>query len=161
MYIILSIRLLIFIGVHFITLDCSEYKLKLSREHLFPNFHLMVLSSIRRQKFKYYDLSNDRKLQHSELLSLHNEIYYLIATESFQVQLKQLLDSDSNNSISKQEWNNYFTRYLKLNFIAQIIILNQLNYYFIFYYFYRNHFRLEKRHILRRLVHNNSVTQSF
>ena len=58
-------------------------------QDLFPNFYLMVimvLSSIRRQKFKYYDLSNDRKLQHSELLSLHNEIHNLIATESFQVQ---------------------------------------------------------------------------
>ena len=68
----------------------------------------MVLSSIRRWKFKYYDLNNDEKLQHSELLCLHTEIYNLIETKSFQVQLEQLFDSESNNSISKQQWDNYF-----------------------------------------------------
>ena len=60
-----------------------------AHQDLFPNLYMMVimvLSSIRRQKFKYSDLSNDRKLQHSELLSLHTEIHNLIATESFQVQ---------------------------------------------------------------------------
>ena len=133
----MSIRLLIFIRAHFVTLDCSEYKLKLSRD-LFPNFYQMVLSSISRWKFKYYDLSNDRKLQHSELLSFYTEIYNLIATRSFQVQLEQLLDSDSNNSVSKQEWNNYL-RYQVIK-VTPKIILNQLSYYFLFYYLYRIQF---------------------
>ena len=66
----------------------------------------MVLSSIRRWKFKYYDLNNDGKLQHSDLLT---EIYNLIGTKSFQVQVEQLFVSKSNNSISKQEWDNCFT----------------------------------------------------
>ena len=69
----------------------------------------MILPNIRGWKFKYYDLNNDGKLQHSELLSLHTEIYNLIGTKSFQVQLEQLLDSDSNYTVSKQEWDNYFT----------------------------------------------------
>ena len=69
----------------------------------------MILPSIRGWKFKYYDLNNDGKLQHSELLYLHTEIYNFIGTRSFKVQFEQLLDSDINNSISKQEWDNYFT----------------------------------------------------
>lgn len=68
-----------------------------------------MLPSIRGWKFKYFDSSDDGKLQHSELLKLHSEIYYMTATKSFQVQLEQLLDSDSNNFISEQEWNSYFT----------------------------------------------------
>lgn len=77
--------------------------------HLFIDIHPMMLPSIRGWKFKYFDSSDDGKLQHSELLKLHSEIYYMTATKSFQVQLEQLLDSDSNNFISEQEWNSYFT----------------------------------------------------
>ena len=77
--------------------------------HSFIDIHPMILPDIRGWKFKYYDSNGDGKLKHSELQSLHTEIYNLIGTKSFQVQLEQLLDSDSNYTVSKQEWDNYFT----------------------------------------------------
>ena len=59
-------------------------------------------------KFYYYDRNDDDVLNHFEEFIYHNELVKLFGCNKFFDHLTELTDTNGNNEITLQEWNDFF-----------------------------------------------------